>query len=132
MAKLPPLKRFDEKDYPDLSKSVGKFFYQLNLILIGLVNALMENLTLADNMLAQVSTVPVSGSDPVVSFPYKKSSVAPIGVSVINVVQAAGVLVVLTAAVDCSWQFFNGNIRATVRGLDSATNYNVTFVVWGG
>lgn len=132
MAQLPVIKRFLTEDFKDQAGWIGNLFYPLNLILNLLYSSLNNGITLAQNVQAQVSTLPVSGASPSVSFPYKYSPQIPIGVSVINVVQTNSPVVTLTAAVSCLWTITNGVITATLQGLDSGSAYNVTFIVWGG
>lgn len=132
MGALPPFKRFSTEDYPEQAGWIGKLFTQLNLLITSLYSNLNNGLTLSQNVLSQVVTLPVDGAVPAVSFSYKYSPNSPIGMSVLNVVQTNVPAVVLTDAVGVSWAIDTGVITAAVQGLDAASQYNVTFVVWGG
>lgn len=132
MAQLPTIKRFLTEDFPKQAEWIGSLFYPLNLLLTTIYSNLNNGITLADNVKSQVATLPVIGSNPSVSFPYKFSPASPIGVSVINVVQTDIPAVAPTAAIGCTWTNSSGVVTATVQGLNSTSAYNVTFVVWGG
>lgn len=88
-------------------------------------------MTLTQNVMAQVKTLSVSGSSPSVSFPYSFSPNAPIGVSIINVVQTSTGSVT-PSAVSCTWTFSNGSVTISVQGLATSATYNLSFIVWGG
>lgn len=132
MATLPTIKRFLTEDFKDQASWIGNLFYPLNLLLNTIYANLNNGLTLSQNILSQVSTLPINGASPSVSFPYKYSPSSPIGVSVLNVVQTNSPAVALTVAVGCLWTIANGVVTARLQGLDSSSTYNVTFVVWGG
>lgn len=132
MAQLPVIKRFLTEDFPDQKSWIGGLFYPLNLLLNTIYSALSNGITLSQNMQAQVKTVPVTGLNASVTFPYQYSPASPIGCSVINVVQTNSPAVTLRSAVGCLWTYSNGLVTATVQGLDLNSSYNVTFVVWGG
>lgn len=132
MANLPVIKRFLVDDFPGEQSWIGNLFYPLNLLLNTIYSALSNGLTLAQNSLAQIKTLPVSGNNPVVSFPYAFSPATPIGILVLNVSQTNSPLVPLTTAVGCTWTYVSGILAVTVQGLQAGQTYNVTFYVVGG
>ncbi len=132
MAQLPAIKRFATEDFPEQTSWIGKLFYPLNLLLQTNYSALANGITLKDNCMAQLATLPVTGASPTTSFPYKYSPQMPIGVVVANVIQTNVPAVALTSAVGCLWTITSGIVTVTVQGLDSGSTYNVTFITWGG
>lgn len=132
MANLPVIKRFSVEDYPGETSWIGTLFYPLNLLLDTLYAALNNGITLQQNAMAQIKTVPVSGTTPVVSFPYQFSPSTPIGMLVINVVQTNSPAVALRSAVGCTWTLTSGLLTVGVQGLATGQSYNVTFYVIGG
>lgn len=132
MAKLSPVKRFSIEDFPSQSDWIGTLFFPLNLFLTNIYSALNNDITLGENIRSQVTTLKVKGSSPSTNFPYKFSPNLPLGVSVINTVQTNTPAVSLTGAVGATFTFSKGVVTVTVQGLNTAGEYNCTFVVWGG
>lgn len=132
MGSLPPIKRFLTEDFPTQASWIGNLLYPLNLFFNTVYSNLNNGLTLSQNMLAQVKTISISGSSPTTSFPWKFSS-APIGVTLVNIVQTDGTPAVITNATTCAWSYAAGVVTINnVTGLNSAHQYSATFIVWGG
>src|ERR1019366_4765261 len=122
MGALPTIKRFLTEDFPKQADWIGTLLYPLNLLLTTIYSNLNNGLTLAQNSLAQINTLSVSGSSPSTTFLWKFSS-NPVGVLVIS---ATGGLI--SGAVTCQWSYSAGIITiTTVSGLVAGNNYNVTF-----
>lgn len=134
MGLLPTIKRFVVDDFPDQASWIGTLLYPLNLLLNTIYSNLNNGITIAQNMVAQVATLPITGSSPTTSIQWKFSTIsAPIGITVVNVVQTAGSGSVILGAVSCQWSYNAGTISiSNITGLNSANSYNITFIVWGG
>lgn len=133
MGLLPPIKRFLTEDFPEQASWIGTLLYPLNQFLNTVYSNLNNGITLAQNMFAQIATLPIKGSSPTTSFTWKfQTAGSPIGVSVINVSLSSGTGSAL-GAVTCQWSYSAGIISiSNITGLDSANSYNITFIVWGG
>lgn len=134
MGMLPSIKRFLTEDFPDQASWIGTLFYPLNEFLQTVYSNLNNGLTLSQNMLAQVVTLPIKGSSPTTSFSWNFSkSGNPIGVTVVNALNTNGSGSGVLGAVSCQWSYSAGVISIlNITGLNAANSYNVTFIVWGG
>lgn len=133
MGTLPAIKRFLVDDFPDQANWIGTLLYPLNLLLNTIYANLNNGLTIAQNMQAQVATLPITGASPSTTIQWKFSGVgAPIGVQVVNIVLATGSSSANLGAVSCQWNYSAGVITiSNITGLNSSNSYNVTFIVWG-
>ena len=132
MGQLPTFRRFLSEDFQSESSWIGPLLQGLNLILNTLYSNLNNGLTLAQNCLAQIKTLSISGLKPTTTFSWNFKS-NPVGVSIVQCTQTDGTPAVITSAVTCDWSYLAGVISINnVTGLNSSHTYNVTFIVWGG
>lgn len=132
MGQLPTFRRFLAEDYSSQSAWIGPLLYGLNLILNTLYSNLNNGLTLAQNHLAQIKTISVTGLTPTTSFSWNFKS-NPVGVSVVSTVQTDGTPAPVTLAVTCDWSYAAGVVSINnVTGLNTAHTYSITFIIWGG
>ena len=132
MGALPTIKRFLTEDYPTESSWIGTLLYQLNLLLNTIYTNLNNGITIQNNMLGMIKTLPITGLSPTTQFNWTFST-SPIGVFVSQCLQSDGTPAVITSAVTCAWSYSAGIISINnVTGLNSAHTYNCTFIVFGG
>ena len=134
MGSLPTIKRVLADDFPTQETWIGTLLYPLNLLLNTIYSNLNNGLTLSQNCLAQVKTLAISGSSPSTSFLYPFGGVqAPVGVSIVQCLQADAPAAGFTAPVTCTWSYAAGVVSInSVTGLVAGHSYNCTFIVWGG
>lgn len=134
MGTLPAIKRFLVDDFPEQASWIGALLYPLNLLLNTIYSNLNNGLTIAQNIQAQLTTLPIVGSSPSTSFSWKFPTVgAPAGISVINTALVSGSGSTVLGAVSCQWSYSAGVVTiSSITGLNSANSYNITFIVWGG
>lgn len=133
MGALPPIKRFAVDDYPkDVQNWIGTLLSPLNLLLNTLYSNLNNGITLAQNCLAQLNTLQVSGKSPTTTYLWNFSkNVAPVGVIVVNAAQIGGSSTL--GAVSCQWSYTAGTITiSNITGLSAQNTYNITFITFGG
>jgi hypothetical protein len=131
MGALPTIKRFLADDFPGQAEWIGNLLFPLNLLLNTLYSNLNNGLTIQNNMQAQVKTLAISGALPTTSFPWKYAS-APIGVTLINIVQTDGTPATITLATTVAFSYAAGVVTiSNVTGLNATHTYNATFIVWG-
>ena len=128
MALLPPIKRFLSEDFPDQQDWIGKLLYPLNLFLGAVYGALNKGITWKDNISGQISTIPVNGATPTVTF--KSTSAAkPTAVWIGNVTLQNGNPSGITLPVTIDWTYSSGQILINnITNLNPAFTYNITFL----
>lgn len=143
MAKLPPIKRFTQDDFPNQKSWIGSLLYPLNLFLNATYAALNNGLTINQNMigLTKVSIVNLSGTTTLtgttsIVWPYLQTP--PVGVLAINCIQLGnnGGSVILPSIT--GWTYDSGVVTIPLSTPNptgsSQTNltYNITFWICGG
>lgn len=132
MAKLPVVKRLLQEDMKGAGSWISKLLFPLNLFMSNVYSALNHGLTFQDNMLAQIKTLSIKGSNPTTQFPWPYSTI-PVGVSIIATVDTSALPLTVTTAVTCAWSVSAGIVSIdNITGLDSKRTYSITFLVIGG
>lgn len=131
MASLPTIKRFLMEDYPSEASWIGGLLYPLNLLLDTIYSNLNNGLSVGQNMLAQINTLPISGLSPTTTFLWKFST-PPVGVLLINTVQVTAPTTPIAGTVSAQFTYNAGIITVAVVGLPTSGTYNITFYSVGG
>jgi hypothetical protein len=132
MAKLPVIKRLLAEDLKAAGAWIVKLLYPLNQFMSSVYAALDHGITFQDNMLGDIKTLSIKGSNPTTEFLWSYAS-APVGCFVVAAFDTSSNPQTLTSAVTCAWSYNAGVISIdNVTGLDTSRTYNVTFCVLGG
>jgi len=131
--KLPPVQRFQKQNYPESPDWFTRFLQELNSFTEVMWNILNKNITVADNLDAQVYTTTLlagaSASSNTVNFASTLKHV-PQAVIVGGVLDTTAYATPPTAAVWASWTFANPQIQInSISGLTNGRTYQLTFVV---
>lgn len=135
MSTLPPIQRLVLEDFPtDERKWLGKLLQPVNQFFESVYSALNRNLSLADNLSADVRTVELDGQFPLKLAWTLKSK--PAAVLVGDVYRTDGTTITLSAAVFVQWQF-NQSSQLQIDGVVGITpsgtaKYKVSLVSFTG
>lgn len=136
MAKLPPIRRFTKEDFKSQVSWIETLLYPLNLFIQGVTSALRNQLTIKENLLAQINTMLITTQSSVTapaSFP-EQYGVIPAGTYSVSLPSAT----LLTSPVSYSCSFsvtpqavvvgklveYVGNPRITYYGVTVDWSYN--------
>lgn len=127
--KLTFLKRFLVEDFPSQQAWIGELLNPLNQAFEQLSQALNKNLTIGDNLDAEIQEITFTGSD-TVSFKVATKS-RPKGVVVSNFSTVSGSAP--TSAVQPVWTYNSTNQTITISswfgGLSASAKYRVTLFI---
>lgn len=134
MAKLPPVRRLLREDLKDAPEWIDRLIQPINLFFESVYSALNRNLTLGDNVTAQIKnftiTAGAAATDNTFSFLFSIAT-KPRGVLVISCVQDEPVYTPLTGAVTVpSWRV-NGDqvVIESITGLTNTKKYSISVLV---
>lgn len=136
MAKVPPLQRLRSEDFQEQNDWIGRLLAPLNTFQERIISSLQGNLTIADNMAAEVKEVRLDGTYPV-KLPWGQLS-PPKAVVVGGIRRNDGSdpWSGVTAAVQAQWQFKStGQLHLTnVVGITptAAAVYYITLLCYTG
>ena len=103
MARIPPLQRFSQEDFPDQNTWIDRLLQPLNAFFERITAVLNKGITVTDNMAGAMVTVELNGTWPVrVAWSLEQR---PVSVLVGNVYRSDGASFTLTDAVQVQWQF---------------------------
>lgn len=137
MSKIPQIKRLVTEDFQEQKSWINKLFLPLNTFMESVFSALNKNLTITDNMAAEVKVVQFS-SVPSFANPLPLSwtlNRAPTAIVVANAQLVTGANFVLTQAVTVQWAWTATGLQITnLLGVTptSSNLYNVTLVIFTG
>jgi hypothetical protein len=131
--KLPVIQRFQKQNYPGSPDWFTRFLGDINSFTETIWNALNRNLTISDNIDAQVYTFTLTAgagaSNNTTTFQTTLKH-TPQAVFVGNVLNTTAYAAAPTAAVWASWSFTNPQIAINaITGLTSGQSYQITLVV---
>lgn len=126
MAKISSTKKLVLEEYPaEVRPWLRKMLDPLNRFLEQTYFALVQGLTTADNLKAQVNSLTVATNQ---TYPIKyawKLNERPTAVWVANITESTGAAV---AAFSTSWVYDDGQVEVTLNGLSSSSEYNIKFI----
>ena len=126
MAKINSTKKLIIEDFPaEVRPWLKKLIDPLNRFLEQAYYALVQGLTTADNLKAQVNSFTVTTNQ---VYPIKfawKLNERPTAVWVANITESTGAAV---AAFSTSWVYDNGQVEVTLNGLSSSNEYNLKLI----
>lgn len=138
MARIPQIRRLVIEDFQVAKKWIGPLFQILNVFMEAVVSAFNKNLTIKDNLAADIKTVTLT-SPPSDSSPAAVSwSLAspPIALLIGNVTRVdGGLLTIVTTAVQVQWRFGPSGLQLTkVVGItpSSTDQYTLTILAFTG
>lgn len=149
MAQLPVVQNLQTQDFPTQQSWISPLIYILNLVFGNIYAALSNGLTIAQNSVAQISTVSISAvsaayyaappttyaretTSQVIRIPWKFKS-RPVGCVVINLIDITSAPVPVTSAVSIDWTYSGSNVVInSITGLNALKTYSCTFYVIGG
>ncbi len=118
MAKIPPISRVSQEDFPEQASWIGRLIDPINSFVERTVAVLNKGLTVGDNMAGAMKLVEVNGTWPVkVAW---ELSARPMSVLVGNVYRTDGASFSLTDAVQVQWQF-NQSGQLQIDGVTGIT-----------
>lgn len=148
MAKLPTVRRLAVEDFQDQKSWIQKLLSPLNDFLLNVVNALSNNLTFAENVSAQVTTIKVetaaavtAGAGTLPNYTALRQTVnvkvttkfKPVGLWVINCQEDSANPTVIPYGVTAYWTYENNQIKvSSVSGLSPSKSYFLTFIAITG
>ena len=127
---LPPVWRFDFGDYTQLGPIFQKFLANVNLFTLAVYNILNGGIGFANMQRAIYSTTVTAATTTPLVF-VNPLSIAPSGVSVVQVLQQGKTNVALTGAVSASNFYFDGksiNVL-NITGLTAGNTYNLVLEI---
>ena len=131
--KLPVIQRFQKQDYADSPNWFNRFIQDINQFCETVWNALNKNLTIADNMDAQIYSTSIRAGVAAVNNAFSFVSQlkhTPQAILVGQVVDSVAYSTPLTSAVGVTWNFSTPNINITgIAGLTNGRTYNLTLVI---
>jgi hypothetical protein len=126
MSKINSTKKIVIEDFPaDVRPWLRKLIDPLNRFLEQAYYALVQGLTVNDNLKGQVVTLSVATNQ---AYPMKfawNRNERPSAVWAANIVESTGGVV---APFSVSWIYDNGTVKITLNGLDSAKEYTATII----
>lgn len=126
MSKINSTKKLVLEDFPaEVRPWLKKLIEPLNRFLEQAYYALVQGLTTADNLKAQVNSYTVTTNQ---VYPIKyawKLNERPTAVWVANITESTGASV---AAFSTSWVYDNSQVEVTLNGLSSSSEYNIKFI----
>lgn len=138
MARLPQIRRLLVEDFISQKEWIAKLFQPINGFMEGVASVFDRNISIKDNMAADLITITLEKVPTVADpFPVKWSLGArPMSVHVGNVVKTDNTALTLTAGVFVQWAYdANNGLRLTnIVGVtpSSTTKYNLTLVIFTG
>lgn len=147
MSKIPTIRRLNVEDFPDQKKWIGKLFDSLNTFIINVVQSFSNQITIAENMLAQIDRVRVrtalaytSGTpqpDYCELFEPAKYAIrfkgAPVLVILGSCAEVAGNRVTNFQATTVDWSYQDGAVTINaVSGLQPEKQYDLVLYTSGG
>lgn len=137
MAKLPQIKRLVTEDFMDQKSWISRLFMPLNTFMESVITAFNRNLTLTENLSADIKTVLFTtvptGTSPVnVAWTLKHAPVA-IMIGQISRLDAAAFTLTVAPAIQWSWTTSGLQITNLIGVTpSSAVPYNLTLVCFTG
>lgn len=147
MSKVPTVRRLVVEDFPDQKKWIGRLFDILNTFIINVVQGLSNQLTISENMLAQVDRVRVRTALSYTAdadlgqyaelFEPAKYAVrfrgTPVFVILGSCVEVAGNKVVNFHGTTVDWSYQDGVVTINaVSGLKTSKQYDLVLYTSGG
>lgn len=150
MARLPTFRRFNREDFQKAPDWINRLLTPLNEFIRSIVNSYNNQLTLNENLLAEVRTINVKTASSVTSgsgSPAQPNYVellravqvgmnlnfTPVGIVVLNCVDQANSRAINRYGVSVDWSFREGIITINaVSGLEVDKTYAVTLWIVGG
>lgn len=137
MAQLPPVRRLVVEDFQQEKKWIGKLFQPLNTFMEQTLSAFARNLTLKENVAADIltvtlSSVPTLASPAAIAWSLKK---APVAIFVGTASRLDGASFTASAAIWIQWQFGASGLQITnLVGITptSSIQYSLTLVAFTG
>ncbi len=126
MAKITSTKKLVLEDYPaEVKPWIKKLLDPLNRFLEQAYYALVQGLTIEDNLKGQVSSLDVVASQEYpIAFAWRLNE-RPTALLVANCSESTGGTV---AAFSTGWTYSNGQVLVTFTGLDTAKKYTIKLV----
>lgn len=137
MAKIPQVRRLQIEDFQSQKSWISKLFLPLNVFMESVATALNQNLTLKDNMAADIKTVTFS-SVPTAAAPAPVAwtlKVAPVAIFVGQVARLDGTAFTVSADVGIQWTFGQNGLQIiNLVGIipTSSAQYTLTLVAFTG
>jgi hypothetical protein len=126
LSKISSTKKVILEDLPaEVRPWMKKLIDPLNRFLEQTYYALVQGLTTADNLKAQVNTITVAANT---TYPIEyawKLNERPTAVWVANISDTTGALV---PAFSTSWTYDNGQVKVTLNGLTAANKYTLKLI----
>jgi hypothetical protein len=134
MSRLPPIQRLVTEDFPEQKKWLGKLLQPLNQFMESIYSTLNKNITIADNLAADIRTIELDGTFPV-NLSWSLTA-KPIAVVVGDCYKSSGASMTLTSAVQVQWQFNqSGQLQIdAIAGVtpSASTKYKVVLMSFTG
>lgn len=138
MARLPQIRRLLVEDFISQKEWIAKLFQPLNSFMEGVSSIFDKNITIKDNMAADIVTVLID-KNPTASSPIPIKwgiNKKPLSIHVGDVYRDDNVSFTMSSSIGVQWYYdANNGLRLTnVVGISpsSTTKYNLTLVIFAG